>query len=111
MKVCCYNAALACNVMSHYVMQNNNKKSSVVYNVKPAISKVKVTSFLVTHCTVIIIITDDVMIMIVNNVDSTKLEYLNSAVTIVTYMYETIDTRCDTDWILKLSLILTTPSK
>ena len=33
----------------------------------------------------IIIITDDVMIMIVNNVDSTKLEYLNSVVTIVTY--------------------------
>ena len=72
---------------------------------------VKVTSFLVTHCTVIIIITDDVMIMIVNNVDSTKLEYLNSAVMPVTYMYETIDTRCDTDWILKLSLIPTTPSK
>ena len=82
-----------------------------LYNVRPAISKVKVTSFLVTHCTVIIIITDDVMIMIVNNVDSTKLEYLNSAVMPVIYMYETIDTRCDTDWILKLSLIPTTPSK
>ena len=90
-------------------MQNNNKKSSVVYNVKPAISKVKVTSFLVTHCTVIIIITDDVMIMIVNNVDSTKLEYLNSVVPTVTYMYETIDTRCDTVW--TKSIILTTPSK
>ena len=43
--------------------------------------------------------------------DSTKLEYLNSVVNTVTYMYETIDTRCDTVWILKLSLILTTPSK
>ena len=86
-------------------MQNNNKKSSVVYNVKPAISKVKVTSFLLTHCT------DDVMIMIVNNVDSTKLEYLNSAVNMVTYMYETIDTRCDTEWTTKISLILTKPSK
>ena len=59
----------------------------------------------------IIIITDDVMIMIVNNVDSTKLEYLNSIVTQVTYMHETIDTRCDTVWILKLSLIPTKPSK
>ena len=46
----------------------------------------------------IIIITDDVMIMIVNNVESTKLEYLNSVVPTVTYMYETIDTRCDTEW-------------
>ena len=44
------------------------------------------------------IITDDVMIMIVNNVDSTKLEYLTTVVTQVTYMYETIDTRCDTVW-------------
>ena len=59
----------------------------------------------------IIIITDDVMIMIVNNVDSTKLEYLNSAVTTVTYMYESIDTRCDTEWTKKLSLIQTRPSK
>ena len=79
-----------------------------LYNVRPAISKVKVTSFLVTHCTVI---TDDVMIMIVNNVDSTKLEYLNSAVMPVTYMYETIDTRCDTVWTTKLSLIPTILSK
>ena len=80
----------------------------MVYNVRPAISKVKVTS----ACNqMIIIITDDVMIMIVNNVESTKLEYLNSVVPIVTYMYETIDTRCDTEWTTKLSLILTKPSK
>ena len=75
------------------------------------------TYFLLTHVVLvwsnqmIIIITDDVMIMIVNNVDSTKLEYLNSVVSTVTYMYETIDTRCDTVWILKLSLIPTIPSK
>ena len=66
-------------------------------------------SFLLTQ--LIIIITDDVMITIVNNVDSTKLEYLNSVVTPVTYMYETIDTRCDTEWTTKLSLIQTIPSK
>ena len=76
------------------------------------ISESEMTSFLLTHVyDVVIIITDDVMIMIVNNVDSTKLEYLNSAVNMVRYMYETIDTRCDTDWILKLSLIPTIPSK
>ena len=63
-------------------------------------------SFLLTQ-----LITDDVMIMIVNNVDSAKLEYLNSVVTTVTYVYETIDTRCDTVWTNKLSLIQTTPSK
>ena len=51
------------------------------------------------------------MIMIVNNVDSTKLENLNSSVEMVTYMYETINTRCDTEWTIKLSLILTMPSK
>ena len=84
----------------------------MVYNVRPAISKVKVTHVILVLCNqMIIIITDDVMIMIVNNVDSTKLEYLNSVVTPVTYMYETIDTRCDTVWKTKLSLIVTTPSK
>ena len=39
------------------------------------------------------------------------LEYLNSVVTIVTYVYKTINTRSDTIWSAKLSLFLTKPSK
>ena len=39
------------------------------------------------------------------------LEYLNSLVQKITHMYKTISTRGDTEWTIKLSLLMTTPPK